>query len=341
MRKGICTVTVLTFLATAPLYAQESDKTTSLPDATEETFEQLTSNPSLEDTLAAKNSGGVSLEAGTADGQARIRIAGKRWNLTLGSPVNEDGPTDLASLDGLANGINLAFGWSWARPPARFVSSGEKLFDKAIKLCQREGLDDQHCTSGDLEGAGKLAAQREFEFVLLGDTPFQTGSFEAKVGRQRAEFFDATSGDATDETNIGWNVGFSYGLHFRRSLAYGKVSYETAYDDQKKVQKCSSTDLPAGLERCKSLPFDAPQRVESPKATLGWRFFLRSIAFDPKIHRNFETDVTGVELPIYFMNGGDKKFTGGVRLGWRSKVDEGQDKFSAAVFISAPLDLNF
>jgi hypothetical protein len=332
---------VLAFLAT-PLLAQEID-VQKLRTEAEEKIERLASNPSLEDSLAAKGTDGVSLEAGTAEGQARIRLTGQEgWHLTLSSPASKDGPTDLASLDGLADGINLAFGWSWTKAPS---PSEPKDFDEGIAICQRLGLGDLDCNNGAIEeklqGKGNRADQRAFERLVFGKGPFQTGSFEAKVGRQRAEFFDGTTGDASTETNIGWSAGFNYGLHFQRSLLYGKLSFETDYEDQKKVQKCSTTDLPAGLERCKSLPFGEPEEVESAKATLGWRFFLRSIAFDPKITRNFETDVTGVELPIYLMNGGDQKFTGGVRLGWLSKVDEGQDKFSAAVFVSAPLDLDF
>lgn len=312
-----------------------------LPDTSED-LTRLTSNPSLADSVVVAKGAGVSLDAGTEDGQARFRLAGGRsrrtWSLTVASPIDDSADfTGLASLDGLADGINVAWAWSWMTPPRAFLDPNQEIDEELEALCSGAGFGGS-CNTAQLIAAGKLAAARSYGRLLFGKGAFQTASVEAKLGRQRGEFF-AASGETASETHLGWSLEGSYGLVFPATFVYATVRFETDFVDQRRVQRCSSADLPAGFERCRQLPFGAPEQVESGIATVGLRYFVGRFALDPRVRHNFETDVTAFELPLYLVTDGSQKLTGGLRFGWVSEAADKQDRLSAAVFIAAPLQI--
>lgn len=339
MRRRLGWLTALWLWPGVTLVAQGQPLPEASPD-----LALLSSSPALSDTWVVTPSAGVSLDAGTEDGQARFRLAGgtgrRTWSLTLASPIDEGADfTSLASLDGLADGINLGVAWSWMKPPAAFRDPSQEIDAEFERICSGTGLSES-CNTAQLIAAGKLAAAHRYERLLFGKGAFQTASIEARVGRQRGEFFDAT-GEASSETNLGWSLEGSYGLIFPSSFAYATARFERDFADQRNVRRCSSTGLPEGFERCDELPFGAPSEIESVIVTVGWRSFVGSIALDPRVRRNFETEVTAVEIPIYLVTDGDQKLTGGLQFGWVSKVADNQDELSAAVFIAAPLKIGF
>ena len=65
-----------------------------------------------------------------------------------------------------------------------------------------------------------------------------------------------------------------------------------------------------------------------------YRRFFKHIGLSPRVSRGFEDNVTGIDVPVYFLkdNGG---FTGGVRLGWRSDTHD----ISASVMVGMQLRL--
>jgi hypothetical protein len=77
----------------------------------------------------------------------------------------------------------------------------------------------------------------------------------------------------------------------------------------------------------------APRRLSVASVELR-KFFAAPIAISPSVQRDFEKDITAVDVPLYFLKTGSS-LTGGVRFGWRSDTKE----VAAVVFVGTAIGL--
>lgn len=118
---------------------------------------------------------------------------------------------------------------------------------------------------------------------------------------------------------------------------FWSLSYvnEDAYKGGTAKEICIPFDIEDSLI-CKSVVLEQPTEKKTDRGVLEFRrFFGSSFAISPKVAHNFDDDVTGAELPLYFLKGKDGALSGGIKATWRSDTRD----LSLGAFVGTPLKL--
>ena len=88
---------------------------------------------------------------------------------------------------------------------------------------------------------------------------------------------------------------------------------------------------------CSDKRIGAPTETEKTVVYFdyGKRFLSNKGAMKLKISRDLDSDITGVELPIWYVRDDKGALSGGVQFDWNDKEDD----LSIAVFIATPFEL--
>lgn len=271
------------------------------------------------------------------DSQGRIRLA-RRFEsgtaaLTLSTSASKDAPTTLASLDGLASMLQVSL--SGTRLFYGDRVSPTALAEAQSDVCRRADIDVDAGEACDDQVVEAKSPTLRCEFVREA-LPFRrvrvvTG--EVAVGYREAEFFDPEADAADEQPFVSGSATATFGLLTPDLFVYLQGQYENKLSDGDDVERCVPLD---GLqvETCETLPLGVPERDGAFVLSFGVRLWGTSIALDPRLNIAVDDGTIGLELPVYALKDSSGRFTGGVRIGWRS--DDPGD-VSAAVFVAAPL----
>jgi hypothetical protein len=86
-----------------------------------------------------------------------------------------------------------------------------------------------------------------------------------------------------------------------------------------------------GVVTCAEGPVGPPSTVNRKLLSAEMRGNLGMVGYGLRAAHDFESDTTGIDLPIYLLRNAEGALTGGVRLGWSSK-----DDVVVGIFLSSP-----
>lgn len=224
----------------------------------------------------------------------------------------------FADLDGLRGQATIDVGahylyWNPPDPAPRLIAACDKLAEN-LKVSVKE-VD---CTLSNLR-----AQQKRLGIPLVPDIDpgivFLTGA-RYEVGRKTFDYVDPTTLDDLSEAHTGWAVSLGGAAITRNNILLGAgYRHEVRFlDGSAPVDLCLPLGV-GGATMCRQeVILDAPFRDDSDQLYGEVRKFWGAIALSPRITADFSNDVTGIDVPVYFLKNTEGGFTGGVRVGWRS-----------------------
>lgn len=322
---------VLLVAAAAPAAAQSAQK---------EKAEQTATAPSTETFLGLAGPQAVQFVVDATEKNKNATVA-FGWNtgqhnsqLSFSGPIDEkSGESTPLSLLGLPPGASAKFSYSRLSTGGPNPLEQQQIFD----LCKKHGLwppsDTVFCN------ADTIPAEDAALFAFLqhtNDAVWLVGG-EAAMARSKFAYVDSSSFAPVNENHQGWSVSGRLG-RFSPTLGFliGSYSYKRSFEaGAPPTELCSPIDSHPTSLRCRSAVIGAPTEVTRSLATIELRhFFKDTLATTPSVQYDFKNDVTGIDVPIYFIGKGTSA-TGGVRFGWRSDTDE----LSTVLFIGAAIGL--
>jgi hypothetical protein len=318
--------------------------------------------------LAAKGAllGGAQLQAVKSSSNASVKLSRVQslgagtsyatfnaWSLTAAAPLNKTADdTTIANLDGLTNAASIEFGFS------RFVAQGKRqathVASKTAELdviCKRvfqarkvrDGTDApekiEGCDSNLVATYGSEEDKHAFEssFWDIGHSNRWLWGGSAKLGFQDFEYVTTTESAKQKRNETPWSLGLWGAVQpgDRQLLLSATVQYQRSFKEGNSATICPVPTSNATSVSCITGPFESPKQVTKKLLTLEVRARPSDVGIALAVTRDFETKVTGVELPAYFVADKDSKLTAGLKAGWRSDSKKG----TVGLFVGVPFGL--
>jgi len=309
----------------------------------------------------------LAVTAGTEKKVATFRIGTQpktgsplKFEFAIETPYDQENDSSSASLadfDGLANSTNIQLNVSWfdfegTNPTDEYRKQNKELckeftgihgscvkgdINKA-RYCTVKSLDASDCANvSDDEVADwreKYAARRE---QLRGPIALPTVNIwgiKAKYGRENFAFNKSDSLEADDVTKSPWSItAYKYWKTGNSMWGLG-AEYQESFVSASSSTICTPIEIPSNAQKCADYIFGEPvnQRRKLVFGEFRWANWDYNVAVAPKITYDFETDETGIQVPIYMLRNENDVLTGGISLGWQSETDE----ITASLIVGAP-----
>jgi hypothetical protein len=221
----------------------------------------------------------------------------------------------------------------------RDLKNGRRRFKGEQLLGPNEPVgcrDDEFESADNIAPEDLAAARRLFWSAVDRGIPWFY-SFSLEGGRQNYKWIDRTALSDMKESQTSRAVVFSVSTLRKNddflSLAYRKA---TDYEAGKPTQLCVPLAEGSPALVCKTTALDAPTKKDAEVVVLQYRrFFTESLAISPKVARDIKSNITQIDLPIYFFRNPTGGLTGGAAASWRSDEKE----ITARIFVGAALKL--
>lgn len=317
----------------------------SVPDADPE-HAQASSQSQIQISVGQENDRAV-ISIGNVFGN------GVQWNAAVSSPWGEGAKqTELATLDGLANGTKLSLELNYAH--IKLAPTGQKQLDEACDavhqaLRERSNLaadvrtliDAGECDDRVYDEAARIGVDKKI-LSKVAEAYFGENSnlFRAGVKAGAAydtfEFLDADLATTSTRKN-----GFDIGINASWQHIVNQWVLLAAYQRQRSYTAGDKSNVCVPIEnspalRCFDGHLQPPRRIDRNIASLEWRW-QQSSSFAMSVRAAYDSsnDVLGVNVPLYLFGTNESLLKGGVKFGWRSDTDDLQ----AAVFVSTGFNL--
>jgi hypothetical protein len=279
--------------------------------------------------------------------------------LSLKGPIGKDATeAELVTLDGLENFVTASLGYTYTLWPSPNGSLDESTYAKQSALCaeyarvNRKPYDSEEhdCTEQFFDPKKPRGAELKDRFELLawGTKPIQLFGVEASYGQAVFQYLNPENLEKGESTEYANAVSLYAGLLQLRTSKEGRARSDVlvfaGYRREETYTAGEATELctplgETGAERCDDVVLGGPSRKERDLAFIELRRFFFGevpIGVSPRLTYDFEEDITGVELPIYFLTDAAGGLIGGVRAAWTSESDE----VSLAAFVGKKLDFS-
>ncbi len=321
-------------------------------------------------------SSGVELTAGQGSSDASIKAsfllppsanAIRSLSLTASAPLSKgDEPTDLATLDRLANSSSLELKYTSTSMTGQLKPTDadrKQVCDKVADFYPMAGLKEVDFTGGDCDGAhidnliGIIKERRGRGFLdqdiapsikALRDLKRQQrnlefdenstvlmGGFNVRAGYESFDYFEPTTLAPRSSDETSWSAGAFFAFQPGRMPALFTFSYEhqDGYEAAKKVVACPAGPGPV---ICVNGSVGAPKATRSELLSFEARVKPTArFGFAVTATYDVEAETFGVDVPLYLVSDDKGGLSGGIRLGW---TDE-SDNVTAAVFVSKAFNL--
>lgn len=284
------------------------------------------------------------IDSGCAGGDVRYSSG---WALTFEFPVNDKkaGFAEIVTLDGLSSGYSVEFGKNWSRTPLAFLPRLAK--DKQYSnLCELAGLEVGRCThakvmaaiatakEGDDPDSAKALQDALRSFRKASYSTIREYAVTATVGHETFDYLTPQVAEKSED-HLAWGLGASASFiaPSREFLFSVGANYGRSYRPGRDVILCPPSNGTDPVE-CVSGPLGPPAERKSKVLWAEARGGISSIGYSLKVAHDFESDTTGVDLPIYLLRNKSGALTGGVRLGWSEETD-----VVYSIFLSSPMEL--
>jgi len=262
------------------------------------------------------------VDASTSGSEAAAAVGYQYGDFTfdgkVSGPVNSSGEAIFADLDGMHNQTSIDLGAQFLRWQVR--DPAPILLPACRDLAKITGVDVKKldCSLSNLR---KEAKDRNLPLLVPYIDPGTVFLFGARYKVSRQGFDWVSPSDLSEHSDAHTNWSFAAGLSIitRQNLLLGGGYRRqvTWVPGSPEVSLC----LPLGVDTatyCSDAVLGAPRERNANLMYAELRKFLGPIALSPRFTRDFSNDVTGIEVPVYFLKNVDGGFTGGVRVGWRS-----------------------
>lgn len=262
------------------------------------------------------------LEATTAGAEGVAVIGWQFGDLTfdarVSGPINKrTGEAQFADLDGLRGRSRVDAGlqflrWEVGDPFATLLPACTKLAE-----LERVSVKKVDCSLSNLRAQESKFGVPLVPYIDPGTVLLFGARYE--VSRSDFDYVDPSDLSEGSESHTEWSFAVGSSLITRQNLLLGggyrrEVRFVPGSGE---VDLC----LPLGVDGatfCTPAVIGAPIRLQSNQLYAELRKFFGPVAVSPRFTRDFTKDVTGVEVPLYFLRNTEGGFTGGVRVGWRS-----------------------
>jgi hypothetical protein len=266
------------------------------------------------------------------------------FSASLSAPLNKTTErSDFTNLDGLAKDISLSVQFNF---PLQRRTTDQEIMAATKRISTGEQLNPQFVAE-DATNRGvatldlaQIRADEDIRQYL--DSPLVTWFGGATISTNDYDYFDLEQ-EKQNDREYGAEAKFGRAWITDNARMSVSVSYERSFQDSKtKAQLCTAIENTQSLETCQTLPLGSPERINSTIARMEYRRVLPEaitkwvgvdLAISPLISHDFRQDVTGIELPFYWLRNKDGDFTGGLRMGWRSDTDN----VSVSLFVAKAL----
>jgi hypothetical protein len=253
------------------------------------------------------------------------------WSVAISVPLGEGkSAADLATLDDIGDGLSVEASWRFTRVSAGTPNERELLADCA--RLRREG-DTSPC---DAEFFKRNDGEHYDRYLDLawGKNPLVVGGGATiTIDHDDHDYLDATTLKDRSEEKTSASLKAFVTIQPLRRQQFFEFSYKRSisWEDQDEVILCPAG---GGVLTCKKGAGGPPSKTERDLVSAEYRQgFGKNFALSFKLSYDARNDVTGADLPLYFVKDGNGGLSGGVRFGWRSDTDDTM----AAIFIGAPL----
>ena len=293
-------------------------------------------------------------ENGDTRVKARVGVeVGKQLvlDLKVESP-RKSGETTLASFDGLTDSSTAELGFTWIFwKPREYARAMTALpaYQKAVtapkdspmevysrrgtmfrpSAVEALGMDDYREA---VRAARDVMKNKKFRPVFL--------TASAKAGPNEFRFVDSLTLLPGKKNHTSRELSAEVGMYLQgryyTSLSYGQGK---AFSAGRTAEICAPFGTTRALE-CGKFTVGPPTERDTQTLVYEFRRLFKSIGFAARLKRDLENDVTGVELPIYFlqkMGSSEIELNGGIAIKWRSDTKD----YAVSAFIGPALSTVF
>jgi hypothetical protein len=264
------------------------------------------------------------------------------WSLTLSAPLSKGADfTTVATLDKLASGTALKLHWGQFRVKVRQGATDPVVTDitKAARTeCVRQANEAKQptkpCEAPFIDDSFiekyQKARYGEFMQAFFPAAPAFAYGLEGGVGYKNFSYLDAVAGKHdTVRDSLSAKAYFSIYPYGDPSSVTASLSYQHAFKDAKSSTLCPTPGGPGPLV-CLTGPVGRPLNDDATLLSLEARRefattgvpFAKKFALSAQVTRDFHSDVTGVDVPVYFVPDEKGNLIGGLRFGWTSEKNE-------------------
>lgn len=293
----------------------------------------------------------VSKQVSSVDsaGQARFSV----FSFTATAPLDKSGgASKLGTLDGLTNASTLEIGFS------NYINNGLRIapqialnLPRVLDICKaayearfkKEHIPVPQTTNDcDSEFVQKYASaeqQAEYDGAFFDKKHSYRWLWgtAAKVGYQDVEYVTEAGPLKQKGGRTPWSVGLWGAIKpgEQEWLVLVNGQYQRAYKDNDAMTVCPLPTPGASSVICAAGPLGEPKQITKKLLTAEVRSRVAGIGYSIAVTRDFAANVTGIEIPVYFLADKDSKLTAGVQTGWRNDTK----KASIGVFIGTPFSI--
>jgi hypothetical protein len=276
------------------------------------------------------------------NGRATGTATSDSFAVTASAPLEKNSPrTDLGTLDGFANNATLKL--RWTRFAMSIANARHNPRDRAIGDITRANCRTQAGGKPDAlkecdgpmsdELVGKYAPELFDEYLSLGfpNKPAFAFGLEGSVGYRKFEFLDPVTLAKGSDEKMPWGVKLFGSIFPGPSLTSitGAFEYQSAYEEHKASTVCP-VDVTATFVKCTSGSLGGPDHKKKALGSLELRHmfimpegaFLKSLGVSAQVTHDFNSDVTGFDLPLYLIPDAKGNLLGGLRFGYRTDTDD-------------------
>lgn len=284
--------------------------------------------------IATTDSTRASLRYDFSDSEPKTRTYTAR-SFVVSAPVDKksESGTNLATLDGLANGFEISFNVDHISAglgtPAR---RGRAL----VADCSMLGIsipvenEKNSCDSDVVLNAA--VAQNRVDIVDRWKPQgysILTG-FQLKVGRDEFSYYTDDELSKQRTSKVPWSVGGRLGVLGGGWYLGGDLALQHAFNPASSKTACIVHELDTAIE-CVTGALAPPKDEKRYLVGVEGRRSFKYAAVGVRVQRDVKNDEWRAELPIFLFRDGDKAFNGGVRFAWTTT-----DKFVAGLFVGIP-----
>ncbi len=260
------------------------------------------------------------------------------WSLTLQAPLNKtEEDTELANLNGLADAFTATVKYNRIllkrrNPKDEPIDRLCDELDQAAKRAQPPS-SDVLCDAANIEKFLGDSGYLRWHDLYFPRQHWAWGA-SATVGTQNYEFIETGTTTRDDTRRTPWSLEvFAAVERYRVGLFTLGFRYEDAYKAQRSQTICPLPGTDPVMV-CETGPVGEPAKKEQSVAYIEFRRQVIKLAVSPRASYDFESDVLGVELPVYLWRDTKGAFTGGIKAGWRDDTND----FDLGVFVGSAFD---
>lgn len=311
----------------------------------------------------SSDNSGAQLSATTSGNQASLKLAGPlletyHWSLLASSPLSQGSSSDggssatntnLATLDGLANGATLKLQLSY------FTISDEEIGNQrssdieqlAHQTCEatpgktKAACNQEHAKdhSGFLQSY--LSAQDYREYLRI-HFPGHAALFglQGGFGYNSFTYFDPATLTKLSANKMPYSGKVFLGYMPDPTtpfIATASLEYQHAFKSATAETKCLNASTPT--LKCASGAFTAPIASEKYLTSLNLRYvdtlWGHAVGAAPVFTYDLKSRIYGIDLPVYFISDAKGNPTAGIDVGWTSNTHV----FTIGIMIGAPFSL--